>query len=104
MLQYRRRNSNTPPPRVTMSRHPLLTYCNWSHDRSRHINEETLISMLTRFQDRYIHFYLRMINETPRRVIDNFIEQHNLNTHALEDIYTRLDARGFDLRELVEIA
>jgi len=103
MLQYRRRNSNTPPPRINMSRHPLLTYCNWSHDRSRHINEDTLVSMLTHFQDRYIHFYLRMINETPPRVIDDFISQNNLNPNALEDIYIRLDNRGFDLRDIGEI-
>jgi len=101
MLQYRRRNTSTPlQPRINISRHPLLTYCNWSHDRSRHINETTLRNMLSRFQDRYITFYLRMINETPRSVVDSFIEQEHLDSHILEDIYNRLNNRGFDLRNL----
>ena len=101
MLQYRRRNSDMPLlPRKNISRHPLLTYCNWSHDRSRHISELTLKDMLSRFQDRYIPFYLRIINETPRRVVDSFIEQEHLDSHILEEIYQTLDNRGFDLRDL----
>jgi len=101
MLQYRRRNSNTPlQARTNVSRHPLLTYCNWSHDRSRHINESTLRNMLSKFQDKYITFYLRMINETPRRVVNSFIEQEHLDSHILEDIYDRLNNRGFDLKNL----
>jgi len=56
--------------------------------------------MLTSFQDNYIHFYLRLINETPRRVVDSFIEQEHLNPHSLENIYEILDYRGFDLKAL----
>jgi hypothetical protein len=101
MLQYRRRNSNTPlQPRTNIARHPLLTYCNWSHDRSRHINTRRLRNILTRFQNNYIHFYIRMINETPRSVVDSFIEQEQLNPNTLENIYDILNTRGFDLREL----
>jgi hypothetical protein len=87
-------------PRANIARHPLLTYCNWSYDRSRHINETTLREMLSRFDDRYINYYLRMINETPRNVIDDFITQNNLSTHILENIYQTLVNRGFDLRGL----
>jgi len=101
MLQYRRRNSSIPlQPRTNIPRHPLLTYCNWSHHRSRHIDVSILRSMLTSFQDNYIHFYLRLINETPRRVVDSFIEQEHLNPHSLENIYEILDYRGFDLKAL----
>ena len=101
MLQYRRRNSNTLlQPRTSTPRHPLLTYCNWSHHRSRHIDASTLRHILANFQDSYIHFYLRMINETPRRVVDAFIEQEHLNPHSLENIYEILDDRGFDLKAL----
>ena len=101
MLQYRRRNASTSlQPRTNISRHPLLTYCNWSHDRSRHINEATLRNMLSRFQDRYITFYLRIINETPRSVVDSFIEQEHLDSHILENIYNRLNNRGFDLKNV----
>lgn len=97
MIQYRRRNSTRPPPIISISRHPLLTYCNFSHGRSRHIDEDTLVNMLIHFQNKYIHFYLRMINETPRRVVDDFISQNNLNCNVLDEIHTRLGKRGFDL-------
>ena len=104
MIYYRRRNSNEPLPPRTVSRHPLLTYCNWSHHRSRHIDEDTLRDMLTNIQERYFHIYLRMINETPRNVVDDFIEQNNLNPQIIRDIYQELDRRGLDLVEATEIA
>lgn len=99
MLQYRRRNSTISlQHRTVTARHPLVTYCNWSHHRSRHINESSLRDMLSRFQDRHIPFYLRMINETPRSVVDSFIDQENLDSNTFENIYQALDTRGFDLR------
>jgi hypothetical protein len=59
--------------------------------------------MLTQFQDEYVRFYLRMINETPRGLIYSFIEQENLNPHRLEEIYEILVHRGFDLRDFSEL-
>ena len=104
MLQYRRRNSNTVlQPRTTTPVHLLLTYCNWSYSRDRHIDIRILKSMLTKFQDEYIRFYLRMINETPRGLIYSFIEQENLDLHILEEIYEVLVHRGFDLRDFREL-
>ena len=101
MLQYRRRNSNTPLQHETnITRHPLLTYCNWSHDSSRHIDTQRLRNILTRFQDNYIHFYLRIINDTPRNVVNSFIVQEHLHPNTLENIYQILNNRGFDLKNL----
>ncbi len=104
MLQYRRRNSNAPlQHRVTAPVHLLLTYCNWSYPRDNHISIQTLRSMLMRYQDVYTRFYLRMINETPRGLIFSFMEHEHLNQNALEDIYNRLNERGFDLRDFGEL-
>jgi len=104
MLQYRRRNSTTLlQPRTTTPVHLLLTYCNWSYHIDSHIDIQTLINMLTQFQDKYIRFYLRMINETPSGLIYSFIQQENLNPNTLSHIYHVLDNRGFDLRDFREL-
>ena len=104
MLQYRRRNSNTPLlPRVTQPTHLLLTYCNWSYRRDRHINMQILRSILTHFQENYIRFYLRIINETPSGLAYSFMEQESLNPNTLTEIHQILSERGFDLREMKEL-
>ena len=104
MLQYRRRNSNTPlQRRVTAPVHLLLTYCNWSYPRDHHINIQTLRNMLTCFQDEYTRLYLRMINETPTGLIYSFMEHEHLDPNTLEDIYNRLSDRGLDLRDFAEL-
>jgi len=104
MLQYRRRNSNTPlQDRTTEPVHLLLTYCNWSYPRDNHINIQTLRSILTRYQDEYIRLYLRMINETPSGLIFSFMDHEQLNPNAIEYIYNRLNSRGFDLRDFGEL-
>jgi len=104
MLQYRRRNSNTAmPSRMHTQSHPLVTYCNWSYDRNNHIDTETLINLLSHFDKRYTHIYLRIINETPRSVVDSFIEIENLDSSVLRTIHHILRQRGFDLLILLKL-
>lgn len=104
MLQYRRRNSNAPlQHRETAPVHLLLTYCNWSYPRDNHISIQTLRDMLTRYQDEYARFYLRMINETPSGLIFSFMDHEHLDPNTLENIYNRLSDRGFDLRDFGEL-
>ncbi len=104
MLQYRRRNSNTPlQHRDTAPVHLLLTYCNWSYPRDNHISIQTLRDMLTHYQDEYARFYLRMINETPSGLIFSFMDHEHLDPNTLENIYNRLSNRGFDLRDFAEL-
>jgi len=99
MLQYRRRNSDMPIPSIIRTRnHPLLTFINWSYDRSRQIDSLTLRNILLSFDENCIHLYLRLFNEIPREVINSFLIQENLNKNLLDQIYHRLNNRGFDLR------
>lgn len=98
ILQYRRRNSNAPTPTVTSTLHPILTYINWSYDKNRQINKETLKNILSEFKEDYTHIYLRLFNETPKQIINSFLEQEDLDPASLEQIYTTLSCRGFDLR------
>ena len=101
MLYYRRRNSNTPiPPLMHTQSHPLLTYCNWSYDHSRHINTETLRRILSQFDERFIHVYLRLMNEVPLHIIDSFIAQEQLDPNTLVGVHHILTQRGFDLKDL----
>ena len=101
MLYYRRRNSDTPlPPLVHTQNHPLLTYCNWSYDRSRHIDTATLRNILSQFDERFIHIYLRLINETPGNIIDSFMSQEHLDPTILSQVRNILNQRGFDLKDL----
>ena len=51
------------------------------------------------FEEKYIYFYIRMINETPKRVTNDFISKHNLDKNTLKNIYDRLDNLKFDLRD-----
>ncbi len=104
MIQYRRRNSNTPlQHRDSEPVHLLLAYCNWSYPRDNHINIQTLRSMLSQYQEEYTLLYLRIINETPCGLISSFIEHEQLNSNILEDIHGRLRIRGFDIRDLNEL-
>jgi len=104
VLQYRRRNSNIPlQSNSTLSVHLLLTYCNWSYPKSSHIDTQTLKHSLNSFQDRYLRYYLRIINETPKGLIYSFMKQEGLDINSLKDIYDTLSSRGFDLREFSEL-
>jgi hypothetical protein len=59
--------------------------------------------MLTHYEDKYARLYLRIINETPRGLIFSFMEHEHLDPNTLEDIYNRLNERGFDLRDFGEL-
>ncbi len=103
MLQYKRRNSieNSTPkpsnkPRVT----PLLTYCNWSYSSDYHIDLNTLKNILHSFNQAYIPFYLRIFNETPRRVVETFLEQYQISKGSLQSIAKSLEADGFKVKAL----
>ncbi len=100
MLRYRRRNSTEPLPRQQMHRHPLLTLVNWSYDRSRHLDEERLREILSRFDERYAHIYLRIFNEVPAEVLWSFAAENELSVSEIENIYNRMNHFGVDLRPL----
>jgi len=100
MLHYRRRNSTEPAPRQRMHRHPLLTLVNWSYDRRRHLDEERLREILSRFDERYAHIYLRIFNEVPAEVLWSFVAENGLDESDIENIYNRMHRFGVDLRPL----
>ena len=100
MLHYRRRNSDEPVPQRRMHRHPLLTLVNWSYDRNRHLDEEQLTEILSRFDERYAHIYLRIFNEVPREALWSFVAENGLRESDIESIYDEMHRFGVDLRPL----
>ena len=98
MLQYRRRNSDTLAPTVKLTRHPLLTYVNWSYERSRQLDNKVVRKILSQYDENYNHVYLRLINEVPKRTIDSFLEQEKIESTSLLQIYQQLKSRGFDIK------
>lgn len=103
MLQYKRRNSIenlTPKPSTKPLVTPLLTYCNWSYSSDYHIDLNTLKNILHSFNQAYIPFYLRIFNETPRRVVETFLEQYQISKGSLQSIAKSLEADGFKVKAL----
>ena len=98
MLHYRRRNSDEPLPEIKTNRHPFLTYVNWSYDKNQHFDTEQLRNMLSAYNERYVNIYFRIFNEIPRNVVESFMEQENLDTAILADIYRALSHLNLDLR------
>ena len=98
MLQYRRRNSTAAAPRRRSIRHPLLTYVNWSYDRSQHLDEERLRQLLREFDEAYGHIYMRLFNEIPRETLLSFMQQEGIEESRLDHIYRSMIHLGADLR------
>ena len=97
MLHYRRRNSTEPAPVRRMSRHPLLTYINWSYDRNRHLDAQQLREILTKFDERYSHIYIRLFNEVPRDVVSSYLQQEGIDKNTLAEIHRTMHRQGIDL-------
>jgi len=100
MLQYRRRNSSAAAPTRRSIRHPLLTYVNWSYDRSQHLDAQKLSQLLSRFDETYGHIYMRLFNEVPRDIVLSFMQQEGIEENSLNHIYRSMNHLGADLRPL----
>ena len=101
MLQYRRRNSTNTLIAQDFSEPSalsILTYCNWSYSSEYHIDLDTLKNILRSFNEEYIPFYLRILNETPRQVVEEFLEQYHISKSLLQVISNNLEAEGFKVK------
>ena len=102
MLQYIRRNEKevSTASCVEESSTPLLTYCNWSYSPTYHISLDTLQNILCSFNEEYIPYYLRIFNETPRQVVEAFLEQYEISKSSLESISNNLLDNGFKIKNV----
>jgi len=104
MLRYRRRNATEPVP-VQRGRavHALVGFCNYSYDRSRHVDTARLRAILSSFDENYIHLYLRLFNEANPPLLRSFLDRENIDRSRVANIYRILRERGYDLRDLRSI-
>ncbi|MEA2018634.1 MAG: hypothetical protein U9N59_09310 [Campylobacterota bacterium] len=104
MLSYRRRSSTAIASDVNITdvNRFLITYCNWSYASQYHIDESTLVNILTSFNTQYIPFYLRIFNETPLNILTSFIESHNISMQQIQNLHDKLNHRsGLRVKELL---
>jgi len=102
MLQYRRRGSEVKLTQENFenpSAIAMLTYCNWSYSPKSHIDLETLKNILQSFNREYIPFYLRILNETPKELVESFLEQYNILKSSLQSIAKELRDSGFRVKD-----
>jgi len=102
MLQYRRRGSEVKLTQENFenpSAMAILTYCNWSYSSKSHIDLETLKTILHSFNREYIPFYLRILNETPKELVESFLEQYNILRSSLQSISKELKDSGFRVKD-----
>lgn len=70
--------------------HPIIGYCNWSFDKKNHISETQLVDALHRFSRRYVPYYVRLFNETPPALLEDFVESHNISDSEIQRIYSNI--------------
>jgi len=99
MICYKKTGDSTPHPNETkifsekeqeLRDYPILTYLNWSYAIEFHIGLDKLEDMLFEFDYDYTPFYVRLYNEVPYSVIENFVNKNPVCKSQIEDIYTKL--------------
>lgn len=94
MLTYRRRGSSESITKITSNPNvKFLGYCNWSYTENHRINIKEAIDMLNNFNSIYIPYYVRIFNEMPSTVLNDFIERNNINHSRINIIHQTLTER-----------
>lgn len=73
-----------------LSEHPIVCYCNWSFDKNAHISESELAEALRQFNNKYIPYYVRLFNETPSALFQEFVNSNNISEDEIEAIYLNI--------------
>ncbi|MEV9594033.1 hypothetical protein AB0W31_06400 [Aliarcobacter butzleri] len=91
MLVYRRRNSSSSLPLNTeASDSTFLGYCNWSYSIEHHVTVYKAVTMLSRFDNSCVPYYIRIFNEMPSEVLYNFLKKHNISIDSIKKIRKQL--------------
>lgn len=108
MLQYTRRSEIMPTTLKSNSsasydeeidNNPILTYCNWNHDRKHHLTSKKLKSIIKRFDVKKLPYYVRIFNETPINKIQYFIDKNHLSDDDLKNIWDKVSTiKGIKLQ------
>lgn len=76
-------------PRINLNR-KFLAFCNWSFVKEKHLKEEEALKLFDSFEIEKNPFYIRIFNEMPRAVLDDFISRNNISKEKVLNIYNNL--------------
>lgn len=68
----------------------FLCYCNWSYIKEKHLKEEDALKIFEEFDKIKMPFYVRIFNEMPINVLNNFLEHNLIEKEKVIDIYNQL--------------
>lgn len=68
----------------------FLAYCNWSFAKEKQLRREEAITIFDRFQREKSPIYVRIFNEMPRNVLNNFIERNHISRSKIKSIHSAL--------------
>ena len=89
MIQrYNSRNKRVTP-RINLNR-KFLAFCNWSFTKEEHLKEQEALKLFDSFEIEKSPFYVRIFNEMPRIVLEDFISRNNIDKNKVLNIYNNL--------------
>ena len=89
MIQrYNRVNKNIP--KSYNSNRKFLAFCNWSFVKEKHLKEQEALKLFDSFEMEKSPFYIRVFNEMPRTILEDFISRNNIDKNKVLNIHKEL--------------
>ena len=89
MIQrYNSRNKRVTP-RINLNR-KFLAFCNLSFIKEKHLKEQEALKLFDSFEIEKSPFYVRVFNEMPRIVLEDFISRNNIDKSKVINIHKEL--------------
>jgi len=71
----------------------FLAYCNWSFAKEKQLKRNEALTIFDRFEKEKSPIYVRIFNEMPRSVLENFVERNHISKEKIKSIYTELQEK-----------
>ena len=84
---------NSKNKRIVFKTNPnrkFLVFCNWSFVKEKHLKEQEALVLFDSFNIEKSPFYVRIFNEMPRTVLEDFISRNNIDKNKVLNIYNNL--------------
>ena len=84
---------NSKNKRIVFKTNPnrkFLVFCNWSFVKEKHLKEQEALVLFDSFNIEKSPFYVRIFNEMPRIVLEDFISRNNIDKNKVLNIYNNL--------------
>jgi hypothetical protein len=86
--RYNKTNKN-----IDLNNNPnikFLAFCNWSFVKEKHLKEKEALTLFDNFEIEKSPFYVRIFNEMPKTVLNDFITRNNIDKNKVLNIYKNL--------------